>query len=166
MQASEIIEKLGLIPLPEEGGFYKETYRSSGLIPDNALPDHEGDRRFSTQIYYLVTPEEFSGLHRVKGSDEVFHFYLGDAVEMLQITECGKKKKVILGQNIPEQSLQEAVPKGVWQGTKLLEGGQWALLGCSVSPGFEFADFEVKSRSEFLELFPHHEKDIYEYTRP
>lgn len=166
MTADDIIAKLDLIPLPEEGGFYRETHRSNILIPKNSMEGISSDRSTSTLIYYLVTPEEFSGLHRVKTADEIFHFYLGDPVEMLQITESGEAKKVVMGQNIPEQQLQTVVEKSVWQGTRLVEGGEWALLGCSVAPGFEFDDFEIRTQKEFFEMFPQHKEKLKAYTRP
>lgn len=167
MTANDIIQLLNLTPLPEEGGFYKETFRAKGLIPTASLPEHSGDRVYSTQIYYLVTPEEYSALHRVKGSDEFFHFYLGDPVEMIQIDEHGQLKQITLGQDIKEgQKLQALAPKNVWQGTRLIEGGQWALLGCTVAPGFEFEDFEVKSQLELTKLFPQHRKYIERFARP
>jgi len=128
MTAEEMIKKLNLEPLPEEGGFFREAYRSSGVIPKEFLPQHGGERNFSTQIYYLITPSEFGALHRVKLSDEYYHFYLGDPVEMVQIEEDGSLRTVILGQNIPEENLQVLVKKGVWQGTRLMEGGKWALI--------------------------------------
>ena len=87
MHANEVIELLNLKPLPEEGGFYAERYRDPGQIPASALPLHSGNRNYSTQIYYLVTPEEFSGLHAVK-SAEAFHFYLGDPVEIAGLTQA------------------------------------------------------------------------------
>jgi len=165
LDANQIIDALKLEPLPEEGGFFRESYRAKETIPGNALPKHNGSRNFSTLIYYLITPEEFSGLHRVKASDEIFHFYLGDPVEMIQINESGELDKIIMGQKIPEQSLQAVVNSNVWQGTKLVSGGKWALLGCSVAPGFEYADFEIKTQAEFLNLFPQHRSDILRFTR-
>lgn len=165
MNADQIIEILNLTPLPEEGGYFRESYRAKACIPNDALPDHEGSRNFSTLIYYLVTREEFSGLHRVKASDEIFHFYLGDPVEMVQITEDGDLNTVIMGQNIPEQSLQTVVSSNVWQGTQLVTGGKWALLGCSVAPGFDYADFDIKTQKEFLNLFPQHEEVVKRFTR-
>ena len=163
MTADDIIKKLGLIPLPEEGGFYKETYRSPDTIPDDVIP-HNGVRCYSSQIYYLITPDEFSGLHRVK-SDEVFHFYLGDPVEMIQIDKDRNLKQFILGPDIlSDQSLQVVVPKGIWQGTRLINDGQWALMGCTVAPGFEFEDFEIKSRAELIHEYPQHEMQITKFT--
>ncbi len=164
MEANEVIEMLALEPLPEEGGFYRQTYRAEGIIPDEALPTHEGDRCYSTLIFYLVTPKEFSGLHRVE-SDEIFHFYRGGPVEMIQIDADGALTRVVLGSRFEDgQQIQAVVPQGVWQGTRLIEGGKWALMGCTVAPGFEYTDFEVKSRAELIERFPRHREVIELYT--
>lgn len=165
--AQEVIRQLDLKPLPEEGGYYREIYRSSQIFTAKALPSHPGQRCFSTLIYYLITPEEFSGLHRVKGSLEVFHFYAGDAVKMVQISDSGERQEIILGRNFANQETPQAIVEpNVWQGTKLLPEGNWALLGCQVVPGFEFADFEALSRSDFLQRFPQHKETVLEYTRP
>lgn len=164
MDAATIIKKLGLEPLPEEGGFYRETFRDTGVISSSALPNHEGDRKYSTSIYYLVTPEEFSGLHAVK-SAEVFHFYAGDPVRMVQIDEAGKMSEHILGSNLEKgQRPQLVVTPNVWQGTKLVEGGAWALMGCTVAPGFEFQDFIGGTFDELSKKFPEHSDTIHEYT--
>lgn len=155
MTANEVIKLLDLKPLPEEGGFYRETYR--------AEPNSEG-RAHSTAIYYLVTPESFSALHRVP-QDELFHFYAGDTVEMIQITESGALTRVLIGSRFQSgETPQVAVSGSTWQGTKLLEGGKWALLGCTVAPGFEFSDFEVKDREELTQLFPKHAAEIARFT--
>jgi len=164
MNAKEIIKKLNLEPLPEEGGYYKEVYRSKDFIPQESLPKHNGKRNYLTSIYYLITPEEFSGLHRV-ASDEIFHFYKGDPVKMLQISADGKLKEIILGSDLEkDHKIQALVPNGVWQGTKLIEGGKWALLGCNVAPGFEFEDFETGSREELINKFPQYKDSINTYT--
>ena len=158
MKYEQIIEKFNLVPLPEEGGYYRETYRDSRRL--DSL-----DRYCSTCIYYLITPEEFSGIHAVK-STEIFHFYAGDPVEMVQISEGGDLCKISMGNNIEtDQIPQVVVTPNIWQGTRLAAGGSWALLGCTVAPGFEFEDFLIKSRSELIEQFPQHEELICQYTR-
>ena len=164
--AEEIIKKLDLKPLPEEGGYYRETYRSEG----DGLPaksygiNADSNRSVSTAIYYLVTPDNFSSIHRVK-SDEVFHFYAGDPVEMIQFDESGKLEKFIMGNDIMNgESPQIVVPKHIWQALRLKEGGQWALFGTTVAPGFEFEDFEVGKREEMLKQYPHLEADILRFT--
>ncbi len=164
MNANEIIEKLGLKPLPEEGGFYKETFRDQGMIPNSELPHLDGEHTYSTCIYYLITPEEFSGLHAVK-STEIFHFYAGDPVEMVQITESGNLTKKILSSNIESgHEPQVIVTPNVWQGTKLIGDGKWALLGCTVAPGFEFSDFLGGTFTELIKVFPNHKNVIKEFT--
>lgn len=164
MTAQDIIKKFNLSPLPEEGGFFRVTYRASGTIPANALPNLGGDRQYSSCIYYLITPEQFSGLHAVK-SAEIFHFYAGDPVQMVQIDTTGEVHKCILGSNLAmDQSPQVVVEPNIWQGTKLLSGGSWALLGCTVSPGFEFEDFINGTFDELSERFPQHKELIREYT--
>jgi predicted cupin superfamily sugar epimerase len=151
----DVIARLGLEPLTIEGGYFRETYRSRLVTPAAALPaDYGGERNASTAIYYLVTPESFAALHRVK-SDEVFHFYAGDAVEMLQLRPDGWGDVVLIGSDLAAgQTPQVVVPAGVWQGCRLLPGGRWALLGCTVAPGFDFADFEAGDRSELIREYP------------
>ncbi len=165
MNANDVIQLLGLEPLPEEGGFYREVYRAKGLIPQNVLKEHAGDRNFSTAIYYLITPTEFSALHKLP-QDEVFHFYLGDPVQMIQIDPDGRLKTIHLGPDIENGHMLQAVVRGhTWQGTKLYAGGQWALMGTTVAPGFDFRDFIVDSRNNLIEQYPQHKDDIIAYTR-
>jgi predicted cupin superfamily sugar epimerase len=165
--ADQLIQKLGLVPLPEEGGFYKETYRSSNeqvSARSFGIPS-EGTRVASTAILYLVTPDSFSALHKV-ASDEIFHFYSGDPVEMIQIDEAGSLKKFVIGSDIMNgQSPQIVVPRGVWQGLRLKKGGKWALMGTTVAPGFEFEDFEIGEQNKLINQFPQHESDIKQFTR-
>jgi len=163
---ARIIKALGLEPLPGEGGYFRETYRSPIQVP---VPSKNGDepvtRHLGTAIYYFVTPTEFSALHKLK-SDEVFHFYGGDPVEMLQITDTGEVKTIILGPNILEgQQVQVTVPAGTWQGTRLLKGGTYALLGTTVFPAFEFSDFELGKRSDLSGRFPQLAAQIKRFTR-
>ena len=167
MTANEVIKALDLKPLPEEGGYYRETYRSEKInAPATVvgIPSNE-QRAISTAIYYLVVPESFSALHRIK-SDEVFHFYGGDPVEMIQIDEDGNISRYILGSDVlAGQHPQVVVKRNTWQGLKLQPGGKWALMGTTVSPGFEFADFEVGSREELKKQYPQHCDDILRFTR-
>jgi predicted cupin superfamily sugar epimerase len=149
-----IIQQLGLQPHPE-GGFFRETYRCEETIPTEALPPRYGkDRNFSTAIYYLLTPDGFSSLHRLQ-SDEVFHFYAGEPVTMLQLHADGRAKTIVLGPDIAAgQQLQVVAPRGVWQGMILNDGGGYALLGATVSPGFDFADFELGIRAALIRQYP------------
>lgn len=167
MTAQEIIQRLDLRPLPEEGGYYRETYRGNAAsIPARTFGiDANTDRTVSTAIYYLVVPESFSALHRVK-SDEIFHFYSGDTVEMIQIDERGNLERFILGNNIFNgEQPQVIVPRGVWQALRLKPGGRWSLMGTTVAPGFEFEDFEVGNREQLIQTFPQHREDIIRFTR-
>lgn len=141
-EVSELIAALDLKPHPE-GGYYRETYRSSKVVGQPV-------RALSTAIYYLLVPDTFSELHRLT-ADEIFHFYLGDTVEMLQLFEDGASKVVKLGQNLAAgEQLQVVLPAGVWFGSRLLAGGSFALMGTTVAPGFDFADYERGSRAELI----------------
>lgn len=165
--AREIIERLQLVPLTIEGGYFRETYRAPLIVPAATLPsEYSGDRNASTAIYYLLTPDTFSAIHRVK-SDEVFHFYAGDAVEMLQIRPDGTAKVVIIHNDLADgREPQVIVPAGVWQGCRLLPGGQWALMGCTVAPGFDYADFELAERDDLLKLGNEYSVLITALTKP
>src|SRR6516165_12135273 len=118
--ADELIRHLGLQPHPKEGGYFRETYRAAEVWPAAALPARYGrDRQASTAIYYLLTPTTFSALHRLQ-SDEVFHFYLGDPIRMLQLDADGTGRTVVLGQDVLHgQQLQVLAPRGIWQGSCL-----------------------------------------------
>jgi predicted cupin superfamily sugar epimerase len=153
--AEELIRLLHLQPHPREGGHFRETYRSADLLPAAALPPHyRSPRAASTAIYYLLTPNTCSALHRL-GSDEIFHFYLGSPVRMLQLFPDGRGKEVILGPDLLQgQSVQVVVPREVWQGSVLEPGGAFALLGCTVAPGFEYADYESASRADLIIRYP------------
>ncbi|MFC1692255.1 cupin domain-containing protein [Candidatus Latescibacterota bacterium] len=165
MDAKEIIELLNLEPHPREGGYYRETYRSNQKIPVHELPSHfKKDKHVCTAIYYLLTPETFSALHRVP-TDELYHFYLGDPVIMFQLYSEGKSEKRLLGNNIDAGHCPQClVPGGVWQGMKLIVGGRFALMGTTMSPGFDFQDFELGKRSELIEQYPEYEEMIKSLT--
>jgi uncharacterized protein len=155
LTAEQIIEKLQLKPLPKEGGYYSETYRSSHMIPASSLPKgYSGYRCVNTAIFYLLTPDKFSALHMLPG-DEIFHFYLGDPVEMLQLHPDGTGNIVILGSDLlAGMSPQVVVPGEVWQGSRLMAGGSFALMGTTVAPGFEFADYNETQGDELITRFP------------
>jgi len=167
MQASKLISALQLKPLPGEGGWYRETYRSPERIAAGALPPRYGsDRPFCTAICYLLTPDTVSAMHRVK-SDEIFHFHLGDPVTMLHLYPDGTAATVTLGPDISAgQQLQVVVPRDVWQGAFVNDGGRFALMGCTVAPGFEFDDFELGRRSDLISRFPRHAALIERLTSP
>jgi predicted cupin superfamily sugar epimerase len=165
--AQEIIETLQLQSLPWEGGYYRETYRAGESVAASALPErYGGQREHCTAIYYLLTPDTISALHRVK-SDEIFHFYLGDPVTMFLLSAEEEAKTVTLGHDIAAgQQIQFVVPKFTWQGAALRDGGQFALMGTTVSPAFTFDDFELANRATLLAEFPDHREWIIKFTHP
>jgi uncharacterized protein len=155
--AEEVIRRLQLVPLTIEGGYFREIYRSNTLIPASGLPgEYGGGRNASTAIYYLLTPDTFSAIHRIK-SDEVFHFYAGDPVEMLQLHADGTGRIVIIGNDLSSgHEPQLVVPGNLWQGCRLAPRGKWALMGCTVAPGFDYADFTAANRAELIIQYPDH----------
>jgi predicted cupin superfamily sugar epimerase len=157
---------LGLKPLPMEGGFYAEAYRSDERLPHKCLPGrYGGDRCLATSIYFLLTRESFSALHRL-ASDEVYHFYLGDPVELLQLGPSAAGSVTVLGNDFDRgMKPQIVVPRNTWQGSRLAPGGEFALLGASVFPGFEFADFALADRESLLAAYPEFSSLIGELTR-
>ena len=160
MIADEIKRLLRLEPHPIEGGFFRRTYTSPGTID---LP--RGVRHQGTAIYYLLEPGTFSEMH-VLSSDEIFHFYLGDPVEMLQLLPDGASDAITLGPNLKDgQHVQLTVPAGVWQGTRLVGDGKVALLGCTVTPGFDFADYKSGSYEELAAKWPSEAERIRALTR-
>jgi hypothetical protein len=160
MTAEEIKALLKLEPHPVEGGWYRRTYTSAGMVE---LP--RGVRAQGTAIYYLLEAGTFSEMHMV-ASDEIFHFYLGDPVEMLQLHPDGRSALFTLGQDLSAgQHAQIVVPAGVWQGERLVEGGKWALFGCTVTPGFDFADYRSGNYEELAAKWPAEEERVRKLTR-
>jgi uncharacterized protein len=152
---SELMRILDLKPLPKEGGFFAETYRSSENIDARGLKrGHTGSRSLCTAIFYLLTPTSFSSLHKLPG-DEMFHFYAGDPVELLELLLDGTARMVMLGPDLRNgMQFQHVVPGGVWQGSRLVKGGEYALLGTTMAPGFDYADFVKGNRQELVERYP------------
>jgi hypothetical protein len=158
---------LGLKPHPREGGWYVRTYEAAEFVAVEAFADgrYAGARRTGTAIYYLLEPDTFSEMHRLQ-SDEVFHFYAGDAVEMLQLREGARGATIEIGNDLLRgQRPQAVVERGVWQGSRLVKGGRWALLGCTVSPGFEFEDYETGERAKLSAGWPEFAEEIKALTR-
>lgn len=156
MTADEVKKRFHLVPHPREGGWYIRTYESPELLPGACFADgrYRGPRRTGTAIFYLLEQGTFSEMHRLH-SDEIFHFYAGDPVEMLRLAPGHAGERVLLGNDLATVAMpQVTVPRGVWQGSRLVPGGQWALLGCTVSPGFEFEDYESADRAELYALWP------------
>jgi predicted cupin superfamily sugar epimerase len=160
MTAAEIRELLRLEPHPIEDGWFRRTYTSS-----EPLVTPHGPRHTNTAIYYLLEEGAFSEMHTLS-SDEVFHFYLGSPVEMLQLFPDGRSAVFTLGPEIEVgQMLQLAVPAGVWQGTRLLECGKWALLGCTVTPGFDYGDYQNANFEELAAKWPAEAERIRKLTK-
>jgi predicted cupin superfamily sugar epimerase len=165
--AEEIIKIFNLQPLREEGGFYRETYRSVENVPKEALPARYGvSKTFGTAIYYLLTPDTCSALHRIP-TDEIFHFYLGDPVIILQLHPDGTSGITTLGPKIEGgQQVQVIVPKGTWQGSFIKHGSNFALMGVTVSPGFDFSDYEAGDRTSLINAYPDEKNLIIRLTPP
>jgi uncharacterized protein len=158
------IEKLRLEPHPE-GGFYRQTYRAALQIDKRALPKgFSGSRAVCTAIYFLLQGDDFSAFHRLR-SDEMWHFYAGDPLEVHLIDPLGAHSQILIG-NDPEegQAMQAVVKAGCWFGSKPLRAS-FALVGCTVSPGFDFDDFELARRKELTALYPQHRELIRSLTR-
>ena len=165
--AQEIIAALDLKPHPIEGGFFRETYRSPGMISGDSLPGGYvpcAGRSMGTAIYYLLTAETFSEMHRVP-TEEVFHFYLGGPVRMLQLFPGGSAREVVIGPDIASgQQPQLVVPAGIWQGSRLEPGFDFVLLGATMAPGFDYADYEQGRRDELIGLYPDYAEQIRQLT--
>lgn len=165
IDADKIIELLNLKPHPKEGGYFAEIYRSKEKIEAGFLPGrYRSDKNLATSIYYLLTAETRSELHRLK-SDEIFHFYLGDPVEMINLYPDGESKSITLGSDIANgQKVQHLVPKDVWQGAILASGGEFALLGTTMAPGFDYDDYESADGKKLIIQFPEHKLMIEKLT--
>lgn len=159
--SKELVNKLDLQPHPE-GGYFKEVYRSEEEMKSEDLPErYKSPRCFGTSIYYMLEGERFSSFHKLK-SDEIWHFYLGSPIILHLINKEGKYSKVIVGQNVDEdEHLQFTIPHGTWFAAEVKDKSSFSLVGCTVSPGFDFADFEMGERNNLIEMFPKF-KDIIE----
>ena len=148
-----------------EGGWYAETYRSAGTIPREALPGgFTGPRHYSTLIMYLLRQGDKSALHRLR-QDEIWHFYLGGPLELVHIPPQGALTRVRLGQDVLGGELVHyVIPAGHWFGARPCPGAEFCLLGCTVAPGFDFADFELARREDLLRLYPNHQELVEQLT--
>lgn len=165
MTAEDLVRKLDLLPHPE-GGYYRETYRSAETIPAGALPArYQGPRAVSTAIYFMLTGENFSAFHRLQ-SDELWHFHAGDAVETHIIHPDGRHDCIVTGPDIPGGDVPQVLfPAGCWFAARVKNRTGFGLVGCTVAPGFDFADFELARRDELIALFPSHAGLITTLTR-
>jgi uncharacterized protein len=160
MDVKKYIQHLQLLPHPE-GGYYKETYRSSENIPAEGLPARfEAGRSFSTAIYYLLEKGDYSGFHRIK-SDECWHFYGGSTLLIHVIEEDGKYYTIRLGSKVETgEVFQCVVPAGAWFASEPAPETDFSLVGCTVAPGFDFADFEMAKKDQLLSLYSEHKNII------
>ncbi len=163
-----MVHKLGLEILPVEGGYFRQTYKADETVAAPA-PDLEQPllKPRSTAILYLLSadPDSFSAIHRLP-TDEIYHFYLGDPVELLLLRQEGESEVVTLGHEVlNEQHVQFAVPAGVWQGSRLVPGGEFALMGTTMAPGFVDTDYVPGDRDTLLERFPERAELIRLLTR-
>ncbi len=152
-----LIDKYKLLPHPE-GGYYAQTYRSTEIIKAGALPERfTGDRLFSTAIYFLLEKENFSAFHKIK-SDECWHFYAGQTLLIHVIHQNGELQTVKLGNKIAEgETFQFVVPAGCWFASEPAPETEFSFVGCTVSPGFDFADFELAKADTLIQEYPQHE---------
>ncbi len=159
------IQNLKLEPHPE-GGYFRETYRTRDSIPEHCLDDrYRGDRAFATAIYFLLTADSPSHLHRLK-SDEFWFFHAGSGATITLIREAGTVHRINLGPDpARNQGLQLIIPGGTWFGAEVDEPGGYTLVSCMVAPGFDYADFEMATRPGMLKAFPHH-RDVIERLTP
>lgn len=161
-----IISGLNLRPHPE-GGYFRETYRSHHYINEDSLTSkYNGKRNYSTCIYFLLTSDTFSAFHRIQ-QDEIWHFYSGSPIRLHTISETGTHSEFIIGNDLTNgQVPQLIVPGGYWFGAEVINPNDYSLVGCTVSPGFDFADFELPTRQELVSLFPKNDKIITRLTKP
>lgn len=165
MNSTHWIEKLRLIPHPE-GGFFREIYRSQGIIAQPSLPmRYNGGRAYATTIYYLLESKDFSTLHRLKSDEQWFHID-GSALTIHSIEPNGKYTAYNIGKNLDTgESPHAVVPAGCWFGGTVNDRNSFSLVGCVVAPGFHFDDFELAKRDELIKQFPHHASIIEKLTR-
>ncbi len=167
LDAETIIKELGLAPLPREGGYYAQTFSSTIMVPKETLgPAYKDERAISSAIYYLITRETYSSMHRLPGT-EIFHLYMGGPVETTLLYEDGTGEVITTGTEI-EFGIrpQLIVPAGVWQGSRLAPNNEgFALLGTTMAPGFEFGDYEHGVREELIKSHPDFTDEITRLTR-
>ena len=152
--AKYYIEKLGLIQ-HVEGGAFNETYRSELIIPQATLPiGFKGNRNASTAIYFLLSFGQFSAFHKIL-SDEMWHFYAGQTLTIYEIENNGNLITHILGADLENgETFQCVIKAGNWFGSRCELANGFSLVGCTVSPGFDFADFELANKNELCQAFP------------
>ncbi len=161
MTVEFLVQQYNMLPHPE-GGYYKETYRSDAVTYFDEL---QGKRNNSTGIYFLIEKGNFSAFHKIK-SDEMWHFYHGDSLEVIELHQNGELIKTRIGNNLKEgETFQYTVKANTWFASRVFQNGQFSFVGCTVCPGFDFADFELADQKLLSEQFPQHEVIIKELTR-
>ena len=165
-KAKYYIDKLKLQKHPE-GGYFNEIYRADEIFEASVLPErYNGDRAFSTSIYFLLDGKDISAFHKLQ-SDEIWHFYDGCQVKVSIITPLHSLEERILGSNLDnKENLQTVINKHSWFGAELTDKSSFSLIGCTVSPGFDFQDFEVGKREQLLEEYPEFSNIILRLTKP
>jgi hypothetical protein len=159
-----IVDRFGLKPHPE-GGFFREVYRSSVTLAHPAVDGSDIRRCAGTHIYFLLGGEEFSAFHRVRVSDEIWHLYAGGPLELHTIDADGRYALTVLTTDLERGAPTAVVPAGCWQAARLVRGSAWAFTGCTVTPGFAFADFEMPAARALLDAHPAHAPIIRALTR-
>jgi hypothetical protein len=164
LTAQDIIQHFDLQEHPE-GGYFKETYRSEGSIPNQSLDaTFKGDRNYSTGIYFLLTSEKFSAFHKIN-QDEMWHFYKGTSLKLHIISKEGDYSFVWIGNDLESGEVpQFTVKGGDWFAAEVVNPDSYAFVGCTVAPGFDFADFVLPERKELIQLFPDHAEIIQKLT--
>ena len=160
MDAKEIIAKFKLEKHPE-GGYFKEVYRSEGIISEDNLPNNiDGKRNYSTSIYFLLTSHDFSAFHKIN-QDEIWHFYLGTTLKLHMISPEGNYSFVMIGNNFKENEVpQFIVPAQYYFAAEVVKKNSYSFVGCTVAPGFDFRDFDMPKSSNLIEKYPDHKSII------
>jgi predicted cupin superfamily sugar epimerase len=163
-KVEKIIKDLELQPHPE-GGYFKETYRSMGLIDEDSLgAEYDGQRNFSTGIYFLLPSNTFSAFHKIN-QDEIWHFYDGSPVRIHMISKTGDYSSILVGRNFDKgETLQFVVPGGYWFAARVENDDHYSLVGCTVAPGFDFRDFVIADRQALISNFPKYRELITAFT--
>lgn len=164
--AQEIKRLLQLEALPFEGGFFRQTYLAQDEILKAHLPKrYAEDKSLSSAILFLLTPDSFSALHKLP-TDEVYHFYLGDPAELTELHPDGTASKVILGADIVNgQVVQHVARRDVWQGSRVVPGGEWTLLGTTMAPAYSQSDFLLGDPASLIIEYPSQAEIIRQLTR-
>ncbi len=160
LTVQQLVQQFNMLPHPE-GGFYKENYRSDEIISSNNLPERfSGSRYFSTAIYFLLEQGNFSAFHKIK-SDECWHFYAGQTLNVYVLQHDGKLDTIRLGNDLNNgETFQFVVPANCWFASEPATNSDFSFVGCTVAPGFDFEDFELAKADELVQVFPQYETEI------